>query len=493
MTEQIYSKLNEASYLTAENYQRYRLIMKYFYEQHRSMNDLLYRKDILKYIQEEVGYTNYQEKELDQDLNSLISWGNLETRQEISKPKSIEEYKNRHFRYQISEASVAIEEMLENITNLASGARGSLDKHTFERLLTCLRDLQKRELDGQELLNIWEDILGHFDKIRKNTADYIGYLNSEKSELQMQAEAFLVYRDKFVNYLRDFIIAMQDKIYQIQNCFENMLSEQLEKIFQQVLKKEKEIPRLAEMELDEENLKKDFLNKWNNMTNWFIDRPHKQSEYSLLLKQTNHAIDKITHTMQRFGDQMQQYRSRKKDYLHLAKWFSECDTIEKAHKLSAFLFGFEQTRHYYAFPFSSGNKYAEIWETDPSIHDIQSRDTNNQRKKKNNSFIRNSEEKYIARKTYLKENELLEKKIVSYIKNNKIDLQDIDFIEQDMRRLLLKWLSLSLQREDRTVYTEFNMNLQLEIFQNDTVVLHSEDGKLMMPRVIYSIIKKGGE
>ncbi|EAE8346591.1 TIGR02677 family protein [Listeria monocytogenes] len=493
MTEQIYSKLNEASYITAENYQRYRLIMKYFYEQHRSMNDLLYRKDILKYIQEEVGYTNYQEKELDQDLNSLISWGNLETRQEISEPKSIEEYKNRHFRYQISETSIAIEEMLENIANLANGARGSLDKYTFERLLTCLRDLQISELVGQELLNIWEDTISHFDKIRKNTADYIGYLNSEKSELQMQAEAFLVYRDKFVNYLRDFIIAMQDKIYQIQNCFEKMDTNQLEKIFQLVLKKDKEIPRLDNMDLNEKNLKRDFLNKWNNMMNWFIDQPGKQSEYSLLLKQTNHAIDKITHTMQRFGDQMQQYRSRKKDYLYLAKWFSECDTIEKAHKLSAVLFGFEQTRHYYTFPFLSSNKYAEIWEVDPTVHETIFRERNNQRKTKINSFTRNQAEKNIARETYLKENELLEKKIDSYIKNNKIDLSEIDFIEQDIRKLLLKWLSLSLQREDRTVYTEFNLDLQLEIFQDETVILHSGDGKLKMPRVIYSIIRKGGE
>lgn len=492
MAKQIYSKLNEASYITAENYQRYRLIMRYFYEQHRSMNDLLYRKNILKYIQEEVGFANYQEKELDQDLNSLISWGNLETRQEISEPKSIEEYKNRHFRYQISESSVVIEEMLENITNLASGARGSLDKYTFERLLTCLKDLQKGELVGQEVLNVWEDTIGHFDKIRKNTADYIGYLNSEKSELQMQAEAFLVYRDKFVNYLRDFIIAMQDKIYQIQNCFENMALEQLEKIFQRVLKKEKEIPRLENMELNEENLKKDFLNKWNNMMNWFIDQPGKQSEYSLLLKQTNHAIDKITHTMQRFGDQMQQYRSRKKDYLHLAKWFSECDTIETAHKLSSVLFGFEQTRHYYTFPFSSNNKYAEIWETAPSVHETTFRTKNGPRKTKVSSFARNQAEKNIARETYLKENELLEKKIDSYVKNNKIDLAEIDFIEQDMRKLLLKWLSLSLQREDRSVYTEFNLTLQLEIFQDEPVVLYSEDGKLTMPRVVYSIIKKGG-
>ena len=110
-----FSKLNEASYFVRDNFQRYRMIMHFFYTQHRRMNDLLYRGDVLEYMKSMDGFEKYSDKELDQDLNSLVVWRNLEPRQEMSEPKSIEEYKNKHFRYQISEASIAIEEMLEKL------------------------------------------------------------------------------------------------------------------------------------------------------------------------------------------------------------------------------------------------------------------------------------------------------------------------------------------------------------------------------------------
>ena len=70
------------------------------------------------------GFEKYSDKELVEDLNSLVSWGNLEPRQEMSEPKSIEEYKNKHFRYQISEASIAIEEMLEKLGERTGHSRG---------------------------------------------------------------------------------------------------------------------------------------------------------------------------------------------------------------------------------------------------------------------------------------------------------------------------------------------------------------------------------
>ncbi|PNP93812.1 TIGR02677 family protein [Listeria newyorkensis] len=490
MNNQDFSKLSEATYVTAENYKRYRLIMRYFYDQHRSMNDLLYRGDILKFMQEDIKFPNYQEKELDQDLNSLISWGNLEQRQEMSQPKSIEEYKNRHFRYQISETSVVIEDMLENIANLHKGTRGSLDKNIFERLLVCLTRLEKETPEGQQLLDIWEDTVTHFSRISKNTTDYIGYLNSEKSELQMQTEVFLVYRDKFINYLRDFIIAMQNKAYQIQHSFENVSEACLERIFQQILKKEKEIPRLEILTIDENQIRKEFFEKWNNMKSWFIDQPHKASEYSLLLNQTNHAIRKMTHLMQRFSDQMQQYHSRKKDYMLLAKWFLDCENLDEANELSAYLFGFEKTKHYYVKPCSSDNKYEDMWEIDPTIHETVPRIRSYSRKTKSDSFERKQAEKDELRNKHLRENKQLENGILSYIKDNKIDLKDVGFVEKVVRKILLKWLSLSFQKEDNIIQTEFNMSIKITVDTAEIITLCSEDGELTMPRVVYNILKK---
>lgn len=250
-------KINEASYLSADNFERYRAIMHFFYQQHRQMNDLLYRNEILNHMYTISFEATYTEKELEQDLGSLVKWGNIIPRQEMSEPKSIEEYKNKRFRCQITEVSIAIEEMLDKIENRSGNRHGSVDKNTFERFLASLLILQK-DLETAELLNAWDDIRTHFTNIKNNTSDYIGYLHSEKAESLMQTEAFLVFKDQFIFYLRDFIITMQNTAYRIQDVLKHISSQQLEKVYQLVLVKEKNIPRAEMIAFNEESFRTEF-------------------------------------------------------------------------------------------------------------------------------------------------------------------------------------------------------------------------------------------
>ena len=45
------------------------------------------------------------------DLQALNEWGNLTAHQDTSKASTIQEFKNKRYRYQLSEYSVAIERM----------------------------------------------------------------------------------------------------------------------------------------------------------------------------------------------------------------------------------------------------------------------------------------------------------------------------------------------------------------------------------------------
>lgn len=484
-----YSKINEASYLSADNFQRYRTIMHYFYEQHRKMNDLLYRGDVLEYMQSLVGFEGYSEKELDQDLTSLVGWQNLETRQEMSEPKSIAEYKNKHFRYQISETSIAIEEMLEKLSGKTGHSRGALDKNTFERFLSAIRELDQQS-DEKELLNIWQDTVTHFTSIKSNTSDYIGYLNSERTESQMQTEAFLVFKDQFVFYLRDFIVTMQNTSYQIQHALQGVSKEKLLLVARCVVNHEKEIPRFDDTVLDEGKLTAELFGIWDTMLAWFIDGQGKSSEYSSLMKQTNQAISKITRMIQRFSDRMQQHQSRKKDYIHLADWFLNCRSVEEAHQLSSQVFGAFHSQHYYVKPSETSNKFADIWDIPATVHETIPRIRAYRERTSATAFTRNTQAKKEAVAAHLKQRQELEKSLQHYIQNGKIDLIEHPFMDASIRKLLLKWLSLSFQNEERTIATEFGQIFAIKVDRSVKVRLESEDGFLEMPNVVYMLIDK---
>ena len=46
-------KVKEASYLTADNHLRYRMILRYFFIQHERMRDFIFPEEIYQYLKEQ--------------------------------------------------------------------------------------------------------------------------------------------------------------------------------------------------------------------------------------------------------------------------------------------------------------------------------------------------------------------------------------------------------------------------------------------------------
>ena len=104
---------------------------------------------------------------------------------------------------------------------------GSLEKKEFERLYQTLYELEKLLKqsslpDRDECAQIWNDLFTYFRSIKQNTSDYIAHINSEEAEERMQTEAFLVFKDQFISYLRDFIIELQQTASKIQQVLQSI-------------------------------------------------------------------------------------------------------------------------------------------------------------------------------------------------------------------------------------------------------------------------------
>ena len=108
----------EAKYLNVENTDRYRPIIRLFYLKYEKLKYWMYQEEIFAELKEDPYFSEYTMEQCQQDLTALAGWGNLVTIQDTRKVTTIEEFKNKKFRYQLSEVAVEIERMAIRIENL---------------------------------------------------------------------------------------------------------------------------------------------------------------------------------------------------------------------------------------------------------------------------------------------------------------------------------------------------------------------------------------
>ena len=107
----ILREIKETAYLSTTKSEQYRRIMRIFFNEYEKMNFHLYKEDILNKIEGFPEFENYTMEKIKSDLDSLVDWGNLIAIQDTKKVNTIEEFKNREYRYSMSEKAVVIERM----------------------------------------------------------------------------------------------------------------------------------------------------------------------------------------------------------------------------------------------------------------------------------------------------------------------------------------------------------------------------------------------
>ncbi|MDC3414690.1 TIGR02677 family protein [Terrihalobacillus insolitus] len=487
----MFKRVKEATYLTAEKAWSYRAILRYFYIQHERMREFLFPEEIYDYLRQFDAFQEYTEDALHQDLDALEKWGNVIARQELGKSKTIEEFKKRRFRYQCTPYTVEFERMLVGLERIGENFGGSLERTQFERLYQSLLKIEETiqpdsSESDEECAQIWEDVTTYFRQIIKNTADYMAYINSEEVEERMQTEAFLVYKDQFTTYLRDFIIALQGTALQIQDLLLGITKEQRQLFFEKVIRHQGQTFRFEEIK---EDPLEDLDGTWMSLMAWFLGNEHGESEYEMLQQRTNETIRRITRVVQRLGERHQHFRSRKKDYLHLAKWFDSMESVDEAHELSSVAFGVFHTRHFFIDHIPTDDIYVDVWDEQPMEHQTKPRIIKYKEKTRAGAIQSNQVKKEKMMQKHLEEKRREKKLIEQYIVENEIKVEQLPVIEAHVRKLLLSWIGKAMARKDRTIKTELGRKVKVEL-EKDRVILHAEDGVLDMPKATFQFLEE---
>ena len=146
--------IQETIYLSAGNAPQYRRIMRIFFTEYEKMHFQLYKEDVLDLLREYPEFSDYSMEQLKSDLEALVGWKNLTPIQDPKRVYTIAEYKNKQYRYTMSEYAVEIERMTVKLENLFMDS-GNLSMNYFVRIENALHEIE--QIDRQELkaVNEW--------------------------------------------------------------------------------------------------------------------------------------------------------------------------------------------------------------------------------------------------------------------------------------------------------------------------------------------------
>lgn len=487
ITDKLMKQITETKYLTVENSWRYRVIIRYFYEQFEQINYILYKEDVYDELVKHSIFSDYTIEQCSLDLEALVSWGNLIAIQDTAKVQTIAEFKNKKYRYEITQYTVEIERLTIKLENLkVEGA--SLEPSLLERIKNYLLSMKENlSKDDKFLYEWWSDLISDFERLNVNYQDYIKQIYSLKPEDMMKTGAFLLFKEKLIEYLRDFIKTLQLNIYEIEDILKNINSDDEQKMFDRVTRYSLSIPRVEIVTRDE--ILDNITPKWKNIKRWFVGDANRVSEAEKLFDITNETIRKLTRYAAQLSESMSNSVNRKEDYKKLCELFLNTSNTDDAHCLSSYVFGIEKMRHIQGeFQRQTESVNSPVFEEEPFELIIKPRTRTYRERLERNSIKDKSKEKQEMLNKILEERKAEDELINKYIRNGEINFENLGFINQYVRVTLLNWLSNSMISNNYTAKNENGKTIKvLNPNEQKTCLITCEDGDFLMPAFVLCV------
>lgn len=482
-----FNPIHETSYLSVPNAPTYRKIMRLFYREYEKMHFQLYKEDVFRLIRQDDFFADYSMEQLVSDMEALVKWKNLTPIQDPGRVYTIAEYKNKQYRYTMSEYAVEIERLTVRLENIFLES-GNLSTNFFVRLEKSLEDASLMEDAGLKETNEWWNLLQEdFKRLNQNYQDYLRDFYSGKTDYLMKSVEFVIHKDKFIKYLNEFVQELQQHARRIEQILIKSIPVVENNILEKVIQSEMDIPH-ALLEIHgnaEPSIRENVIGKWNSLKSWFIDSPGHDCECRKVLQITNDVIRSIIQNAALIVQIQNWGISRKDDYRKFLELFLRCEDLDEAHKLSAHVFGIQKIQHFKTnVPREENGINNSIYEEDTAEFLLKPHTRTYREKKDRRGFEDKSLEKRIQREYYLRHAKKQKEIVMRYIKEDRIAFSEIrEKVPTDVRMIFLQWIAQANMNSQRLGRTEYGQEYQL-IRGDGDCVLDCEDGALTMPAYV---------
>lgn len=473
----------ETKYLATENTYRYRPIMRFFYHKYEQGTNWLYKEEIFEELKEAIN--DYSLDDLERDLNFLVENESLTTIQDVKNIQTLEDFKNKKFRYQMTDNAIVIERMSIELEELEVKV-ASLSPRRFEVLRSLLSELKDIDIKTlEEFSDLWNRMINEFKDLNQNYQDFLKKFQEAKTEELLESTAFLEYKNKMISYLQDFIKGYLTNGAKIKAIILNLENDIEDKIIIKLENYQRETPKIFP-EFNYEKFNELNRGRWHSIYLWFVGKDGI-SEGDHLLEITNSIITQITKCASSLVELHGSMIARKEEYKHICKLFDGKSNIKECHKLSSVIFGVSSVRHYKGSSNINTDSIIASYDVPPITLEVEPHEKKN-RVEKTRVIIESKQEK---KKEILEQRRMKEQKekelLLRFVNQKNVKLTGEISLSKEERSYILNLIS----RYRNGIRKENLFGLSYDIVSRDgRCQIISEDGVFTMDSI--EIIFKGG-
>jgi uncharacterized protein (TIGR02677 family) len=347
-------KVDEVSYLVAENAALYRPIVRLFHQRYESgETGWLWPGEVAAFVRSShPHHPAYADDACEAHLRQLEAWGVLVSEHDVNQARTIEEFVRAARRYQISESARIIEEMLIRLAD-RGGSRGSLDTTRLTRLRQALFDLD-RILEGLDPGHVSHDTLRELEgawnaaddarrEIREQASRYLRELDHARMPSTADLVLFVQYKRMLRDYLEEFALGLKDFVERTRDLFDEWTAAGKDgRLADALARNERE--RKGDPRPHEE-VHAAFEAQIRSLRGFSA----RGGDAEILHSKTTGRVRSLVEQIERVVTERQHALNRGRDLRLLAMAFRRAASDDDAHRLAAVAFGWGTPRHIRAY------------------------------------------------------------------------------------------------------------------------------------------------
>lgn len=288
---------------------------------------------------------------LERALDQLVQWGNLRKIHDTGRVSTLEDFRRRHFLYQVTPAGEAAERAVGAVVDVLreSGSLQTVMLGAISRNLALLAaELRRGTEEGgldlaprpgvlfETLFNVTEQ----FRALTENASIFLGRLHEAIDASDVRRDAFVAYKEAVISYLEDFMTELSEITPRITRTLGEFGEAEAERLV--TLAAEADAAPALHGERDVAGrLRRQF----RDVAAWFLGEPGRPPTVDLLRGAARGAIRRILMVLDRIHEKRFRRANRAADLQRLAAWFEDEDRVEDVHGLFQDAFGLLPARH----------------------------------------------------------------------------------------------------------------------------------------------------
>jgi uncharacterized protein (TIGR02677 family) len=335
----ITEEMTQANYLIGhQDGPYYRLLMRCFYERHRSHASYVRSDELIAFVRE---YLPYEEADCRRHLEMMVGWGLITLVPEQSKPNNLVELRQKPRVYQAERLALRLEAL--RVQEEESEGAASLDPAALDLLLERVRQLMAWIEEGalfrndpataQQTYQLWSAAYDAFTAFARRVEEYLSDLPRHRPREVLDYGAFMAYRDLIARYLANYARKLFDRREQLRIIL-LPLSGQAELLATSLAAVEVEQIRADGSRPEFERQQGRFLRDARGLAAYFAH----QGDVDVLLERAQNWVAEITRHARRLSEQHLGGSIRQQTLLDLAGRFADAPSFAHAEALGQVVF-----------------------------------------------------------------------------------------------------------------------------------------------------------